>query len=163
MISFYAVACGFKPGVYMSWDECKTQIDNFPNPVFKKFNTIEEAAEFVEDHLNTLYVYTDGACINNGSDNARAGIGIYFSKDNPLNVSRELEYDKKLTNNIAELVAAIEAIEIIKSSPIENKIIITDSEYIIKCATNYGKKLEANKWKTSNDKIPPNLDLVKKL
>jgi len=164
MNSFYAVAIGIKPGVYMSWNECKSQIDNYKNPIYKKFSSIEDATTFVDEYSKFLYVYTDGACINNGNTNARAGIGIYFSKDDPNNVSMELDNSQtKLTNNIAELVAVIEAINIIKKNPIENKIIVTDSEYIIKCATTYGKKLEANNWKTSNDKIPPNIDLVKKL
>jgi ribonuclease HI len=164
MNKFYAVGVGLKPGVYMSWDECKKQVENQKDAVFKKFETIEEAASFVDEHINNLYVYTDGSCINNGSKNAKAGIGIYFSKDNPDNVSRELDNTQVvLTNNIAELVACIEAIEIIKKNPAKNKTIVTDSEYIIKCATGYGKKLAANNWKTSTNKTPPNLELVKRL
>lgn len=164
MNNFYAVAVGLRPGVYMSWDECKKQVENRKDAVFKKFDNIEDAADFVEDYNNNLYVYTDGSCTNNGHSNAKAGIGIYFSNDNPNNVSRELDNTKeKLTNNIAELVACIEAIEMIKGNPAKNKTIVTDSEYIIKCATSYGKKLEANNWKTSTDKKPPNLSLVKRL
>lgn len=165
MTNFYGVAVGLKAGVYMSWEDCKAQIENRKDAVFKKFETIEEATSFVDEYLSNLYVYTDGSCINNGKKNAKAGIGIYFSKDSPNNVSRELESDdgEPLTNNIAELVACLEAIKIIKSNPIENKTIVTDSEYIIKCATSYGKKLEANNWKTSTDKTPPNLKLVKRL
>jgi len=164
MNNFYAVAVGLKPGVYMSWEECKKNIENCKDAVFKKFETIEEATSFVEDYINNLYVYTDGSCINNGQANAKAGIGIYFSKDNPANVSRELDgSNETLTNNIAELTACIEAIKIIRENPIKNKTIVTDSEYIIKCATTYGKKLEANNWKTSNNKTPPNLKLVKRL
>ena len=112
MSSFYAIAVGEKRGVFTSWNECKPFIENYSGAVYKKFSTIEEATNFVEEYSNKLYVYTDGACINNGSSNARAGIGIYFSKDNPLNISRELK-GEKVTNNIAELTAAIEAIHII--------------------------------------------------
>jgi ribonuclease HI len=165
MSSFYAVAIGHKSGVYINWDECKKNIDGFDNPIYKKFGTIEEATEFIDDFKNNLYVYTDGACINNGSDNAKAGIGVYFGKDHPNNISKELSNDNgkiKLTNNIAELVAIIEAINIIKTSSKPNKIIITDSEYAIKCATTYGNKLEKKGWKLK-DKDVPNLDLVKKV
>jgi len=162
MTGFYAVAVGLKKGVYMNWNDCKAQIDNYPNAVFKKFETIEEATEFIDDYSNNLYVYTDGSCINNGSKMARAGIGIYLGKDNPDNVSRELDNSKAtLTNNIAELVAVIEAIDLIKDRPVPNKTIVTDSEYIIKCATYFGKKLNDNNWKTSDNKKPPNLELVK--
>ena len=164
-MSFYAVAVGVKTGIYTTWNECKMNINDYAGAVFKKFENIEDATEFIDDYNNNLYVYTDGACINNGSDNARASIGVYFSRDNPNNVSRELEKKEgiKLTNNIAELTAVIEAIMIIKDNPKSNKIIVTDSEYVIKCATTYGKKLSENDWKTSNDKKPPNLKLVKRL
>lgn len=162
MSSFYAIAVGEKRGVFTSWNECKSFVENFAGAVYKKFSTIEEATNFVEEYSNKLYVYTDGACINNGSSNARAGIGIYFSKDNPLNISRELK-GEKVTNNIAELTAAIEAIHIIKDVEIKDKIIVTDSEYVIKCATTYGKKMEERDWKQKKDKLIPNLDLVREL
>lgn len=160
MSSFYAIAEGHKTGVFTSWNECKGFIEGFDNPIYKKFETIEEATEFLDDFKNNLYVYTDGACINNGTREAKAGIGIYFSKDNSNNVSREL-IGENLTNNIAELSAIIEAIHIIKSNKKPNKFIITDSEYAIKCATTYGSKLEKKGWKSKKD--IPNLDLVKKI
>jgi len=164
MSNYYAVAVGVKKGIYNSWDECKENIENFPNARYKKFASLEEAKEFIEENSNVLFVYTDGSCSNNGQDDARAGIGIYFKKDDPRNVSKELiKDDVKLTNNIAELTSAIEAIHIIKKEDIEKKIIVTDSEYIIKCATTYGKKLESKEWKTSKDKDPPNINLVKKI
>jgi ribonuclease HI len=164
MSNYYAVAVGVKKGVYTTWDECKENIENFPNARYKKFLSEEEANEFVEENSNNLFVYTDGSCINNGKDNARAGIGIYFKKDDARNLSKELTSDTtKLTNNIAELTSAIEAIQLIKKEDIEKKTIVTDSEYIIKCATTYGKKLEGNKWKTSKDEEPPNVNLVKKI
>ena len=162
MNSFYAVAVGKKTGIYTNWEECKAQIEDFQGAIYKKFGTNEEAIEFVNDFSNNIYVYTDGACINNGSSNARAGIGIYFSKDNPLNVSKELKGDK-LTNNIAELKAVIVAINTIKNTKFKNKIIVTDSEYVIKCATTYGAKLAERDWKSKKDKIIPNLELVKEV
>ncbi|CAB3411025.1 unnamed protein product [Caenorhabditis bovis] len=45
---FYAVAHGFKRGVFTDWDEAKKQIDNFPQPVYKKFDSEEEAEKYVE-------------------------------------------------------------------------------------------------------------------
>ncbi|CAI4232750.1 unnamed protein product [Auanema sp. JU1783] len=44
----YAVANGFKTGVFKKWDEAKKNIDDFPQPVYKKFETEEEANEFLE-------------------------------------------------------------------------------------------------------------------
>lgn len=165
MGSFYAVAVGIKRGIYTNWSDCKANVENFNGAIYKKFDTLAEATKFLDDYNNNLYVYTDGACINNGSKNARAAIGIYFNKDNPLNQSLELK-GENLTNNIAELKAVIIAIKLIieeKEYKDKNKIIVTDSEYVIKCATTYGKKLEEKDWKPKPDKIIPNLNLVKEL
>ena len=160
---FYAVAKGIKTGVYNSLNECKRNVEEFEEPVYKKFETEKDAIDFIEEYKNNLYVYTDGSCINNGSKNAKAGIGIFFSKKDPRNLSREL-IGENLTNNIAELTAIIEAINLIKKEPFKNKIIVTDSEYAIKCTTTYGKKLEANNWLTATKKeTPPNLELVKEV
>jgi ribonuclease HI len=160
---YYAVAKGIKQGVYTSWNECKRNIEGYDEPIYKKFETEKEANDYIEEYINTLYVYTDGSCINNGSKNAKAGIGIYFSKKDERNVSKELT-GENLTNNIAELTAIIEAINLIKKEPFKNKIIVTDSEYAIKCATTYGKKLEASNWLTTPKKIePPNVELVKEI
>lgn len=110
-----------------------------------------------------MYIYTDGACINNGKNYAKAGIGIYFGKNDPRNVSKRI--DGKQTNNTAELKAILEALRILDKE-IKDKIdiyIITDSEYAIKCCTSYGCKLNKANWKIKNNKIIPNLDLVKEL
>ena len=38
-----------------------------------------------------ITVYTDGACSNNGSSSATAGIGVYFGIDDKRNVSRKVD------------------------------------------------------------------------
>jgi ribonuclease HI len=163
MSNYYAVAAGHKIGIYENWEECNKNIEDFKNPIYKKFDNIEDAKKFIEEYTDTIYVYTDGACYKNGEKNATAGIGIYFSKDNENNVSEKLE-GEYLTNNIAELTAVIKAINIIKKMEFKNKVIVTDSEYVIKCATTYGEKLAKNEWKSlTKDKEIPNLNLVKKI
>jgi ribonuclease HI len=161
MSNYYAVAAGHKIGIYENWEECNKNIDDYKNPIYKKFDNIEDAKKFIEEFADTIYVYTDGACSGNGHKNALAGIGIYFSKDNENNVSEKLE-GENLTNNIAELTAVIRAILIIKKMEFKNKVIVTDSEYVIKCATTYGEKLEKKNWEKKNKEIP-NLSLVKKV
>jgi ribonuclease HI len=161
--NYYAVAKGHTIGIYNNWDECKKNIDNIENPIYKKFATEEEAKDFIDENINTIHIYTDGACHNNGSKNALAGIGVYFAKDSEFNISRKLE-GGSLTNNIAELTAAIEGINIIKKMEYKNKIVVTDSEYVIKCATTYGDKLAVQEWLCKKTKLPPpNVELVKKI
>jgi len=102
------------------------------------------------------FVYTDGACLNNGSDNAIAGFGIYFGENNPKNISKKVV--GKQTNNIAELQAIIDVFEIIKDDIDNKKIcIVSDSKYALNCVTEYGEKQSLHNWQ----KDIPNKELVK--
>lgn len=47
MGKFYAVFKGRKPGIYMSWNECKVQVNGFSGAIFKSFNTEQEARDFL--------------------------------------------------------------------------------------------------------------------
>ena len=80
-----------------------------------------------------IIIYTDGACKNNGSKNAKAGIGIHFSKKNKIEFNDVSEpFPDKPTNQRAELSAILEALRLTKE--LSQKIIIyTDSEYSINC------------------------------
>ena len=104
-----------------------------------------------------MYVYTDGACSNNGKPSAVASIGIYIGPNDSRNVSRRIT--GKQTNNVAELTAIIEAYNIMKKDILSGKqiTICSDSRYAIKCCTDYGKKCSAD-WDTLEI---PNKDLVR--
>ena len=103
-----------------------------------------------------MFVYTDGACSNNGKSNAVAGIGIFFGINDPRNVSRPVT--GKQTNNVAELTAIIEVYPILKQDILSGKeiTILSDSQYAIRCCTTYGEKCSHN-W----DADIPNKDLVR--
>jgi len=87
---------------------------------------------------DSFIIYTDGACKNNGSKNARAGIGVYFSNRNDIKIN---DISEKLlcenpTNNKAELTAILKALQKCQEKDIKQNIIIyTDSDYCIKCIT----------------------------
>ncbi|NP_001272404.1 ribonuclease H1 isoform X1 [Dasypus novemcinctus] len=49
---FYAVRRGRKTGVFLSWNECKAQVDRFPDARFKKFATEDDAWAFVRNSLS---------------------------------------------------------------------------------------------------------------
>ncbi|KAI3379531.1 hypothetical protein SNEBB_005742 [Seison nebaliae] len=44
---YYAVRRGRRSGIYHSWEECREQVDKFPNSKFKKFLNIDEAIDYV--------------------------------------------------------------------------------------------------------------------
>jgi ribonuclease HI len=165
----YAVANGRTVGVFNTWKECQRSVIGFPNARFKKFETKEEAEQFIKPDLVTkselmtkkdasdYYVYTDGGCSNNGKRNAEAGIGIFFGVGDPRNVSRRIE--GKQTNNTAELTAILEAYALIEPDLVDKRITIaSDSVYAIRCATSYGAKCEKQGWSEI-----PNLELVKRV
>jgi ribonuclease HI len=168
---FYAVANGRTNGVFSTWDECNRSVKGYKNAVYKKFDTKQEAEDFVAnnevvqempsdalvDFEPDYYVYTDGACSKNGTRIASAGIGIYFGNDDPRNVSEKLL--GKQTNNLAELTAIVKTHAIIRSDLLYGKkvAIVTDSEYAIKCVSTYGEKCHKQNWKVDI----PNKELVK--
>lgn len=174
---FYAVANGRNIGIFLTWNDCNNSVKGYKNALYKKFDTREEADTFIQmnnkniddvqktqeknkekDDFNPdYYVYTDGACSNNGKYNAIAGIGIFFGINDTRNVSRKIE--GKQTNNIAELTAIIEAYYIIETDIINGKkiAIVSDSEYAIKCVTSYGEKCDKKGWNLDI----PNKELVK--
>lgn len=178
-MAFYAVANGFTVGIFTTWDECNRSVKGYKHAIFKKFSVKQEAEAFITQHqqkqhdtksvdikendfilendfIPDYYVYTDGACSNNGKENAMAGIGIYFGSDDPRNVSKRIT--GKQTNNRAELTAIIETYAIIEPDiQMRKKIAIaTDSEYVLKCIGSYGKSCALQHWK----KEIPNKDLV---
>ena len=104
---FYAVAKGYDTGVFLNWNECNNSVKGFKGAVYKKFDTKQDAENFISSINNTkiksnndvdYFVYTDGACSNNGKSNSLAGIGIFFGIDDYRNVSEKIK--GKQTNNL---------------------------------------------------------------
>ena len=172
---YYAVAKGKNNGIFNTWTECSESVKGFSGAIYKKFDKMSDAESFIENQyfLNIVYkekpdykeepdyyIYTDGACSNNGKTNAIAGIGIYFGENDSRNLSEKI-VEGKQTNNIAELTAILRAYTIIENDIILGKhiAIVTDSEYAMKCVSSYGEKCHKEGWK----KDIPNKDLVKKV
>jgi len=165
-MAFYAVKNGRTIGIFLNWVDCDNSVKGYTNALYKKFDTKKEADDFINnsetdedpvDFSPEYYVYTDGACSNNGKQNALAGIGIYFGVDDIRNVSKRIA--GKQTNNAAELSAIIETYSIIENDILSGKniTIVTDSLYSIKCTSSYGEKCSVQGW----DKNIPNKELVK--
>ncbi|XP_063079548.1 ribonuclease H1 isoform X2 [Engraulis encrasicolus] len=236
---FYAVRKGFQPGVYSTWDECKSQVDKFPYASYKKFALEKDAWEFVrsqstkcsstteaaepssvdielpkrapsyeanqaavlrgfkrlkekgvsdeeealEDEVDghaskrmkpsedkppedkppndgsktpaeqsnftymgdAVVVYTDGCCEGNGKTGARAGIGVYWGPNHPLNVAEKLH--GRQTNQRAEIVAACKALEQAKEMKIKKLVLYTDSKFTINGVNSWVSKWKVNGWR----------------
>jgi ribonuclease HI len=65
METYYVVKKGHNVGIFKTWGECKKSIDGYKNPVFRKFNTFEEASVFFKEKKNSNHNSTT----NNSSTN----------------------------------------------------------------------------------------------
>ena len=50
MMKCYAVKKGRRPGVYFSWEKAKEQIHKYPGAVFKSFEDLDAAHEYIENN-----------------------------------------------------------------------------------------------------------------
>jgi len=178
---FYAVAKGRKPGIYNTWNECQKQVKGFKGSKFKKFTTKIAAELFIEGKhkvqrgfaskiptLDTsiiedslVYVFTDGACINNGRKNARGGSGVFYQENSSRNIS--IPVPKPATNNKAELLAILEALKEFESELQDNQniCIISDSKYSLYCITSLYHIKAVNEKKPNHQLIAKIMKYIK--
>lgn len=172
-MSFYAVRIGRKPGIYRSWPECEKQVRGYSGAKYKKFNNIRQAQQFIDGKYSgsksphpdvgktvlfgyeDIIVYTDGACRNNGKENAKAGFGVYSPTNPDITCYGSLEDWELHTNQRAELLAIHYAIE--RAPDTCTLQILSDSIYSINCITKWSIAWERAGWNV--DKA--NLDLIR--
>ncbi|PZC87230.1 hypothetical protein B5X24_HaOG201466 [Helicoverpa armigera] len=94
-------------------------------------------------------VYTDGACSSNGRSGARAGYGVYWGPDHPLNVSSPVS-GGRATNNTGEIQAATRAMQQAYENGIPRVEINTDSKFLIDSATKWMPGWKQNGWKLAS-------------
>ncbi|GFW59445.1 ribonuclease H1 [Trichonephila clavipes] len=123
----------------------------YSNHVIKKLkrNNSNEETEYVLQNPNeTVVVFTDGASAENGRKRARAGIGIYWGHNHPLNTSKRLT--GRQTNNRAEIQAAVYALNQAKQIGARKVKLYTDSQFLIHAITDWIRKWKTNGWKLVN-------------
>uniref|UniRef100_A0A6A7FPD1 ribonuclease H n=2 Tax=Hirondellea gigas TaxID=1518452 RepID=A0A6A7FPD1_9CRUS len=104
--------------------------------------------DFEVDDDGNVVVYTDGCCEFNGKHGAKAGVGVYFGPDNPLNLSEPVR--GRATNNTAEIQAITYALELIKRAGFSKAVINTDSQFVISCMTSWLSGWKKRGWKKSD-------------
>ena len=129
----------------------------------KNITKIEKLPNFKSEQ-NILKVWTDGSSFCNGSKDKskrKGGIGVFFSNDNPRNVSQPFTQGE-ITNQRTELYACIKALQILEDCNQQIEI-NTDSEYTINCITKWYQGWISKKWKNAKKKTIKNQDLIKEL
>ena len=192
MVNYYAVHKGKHPGIYLTWNECKTQVNNFENAIFKKFSNKKEAEVFLKEGFGVgkkpkIIVRRENddkknnEKISNETEDLLNTIFIYtdgsciklknnifkagygiYIPDKNIKVGKPL-LNQKITNNRAELTAIIESIIYLDPEDLIKKIcIFTDSQYSIYIFNGTGERYENSGFK-NNGKDVPNIDLIKKV
>jgi ribonuclease HI len=104
----------------------------------------------------TVTIYTDGACRGNPGP---GGWGVVLQYNG---TSKELHGgEQATTNNRMELMAAIQALEVLKRPC---KVLLhTDSHYLLKGITEWLPNWKRRGWKTASKKPVKNEDLWRRL
>ena len=113
--------------------------------------------------METVRVYTDGACSKNGKEGSKASFACWFPDHKELSKSGRIPDDQPQTNNRGELYAILQAVKIVEENfPVEEtKLeIYTDSQYSKNCLTVWLPGWIANGWKTSQNTPVQNKDLI---
>lgn len=100
----------------------------------------------------SVTIYTDGACSGNPGPGGWGAILIYGKVEKELSGAESMT-----TNNRMELMAAISALEALKSSCVVE--LYSDSQYVRQGITEWLPGWKARGWKTADKKPVKNADL----
>lgn len=109
-----------------------------------------------------IYVFTDGGCLNNGTQTAEAVWAVVLTRDinqtdNYFQMSGYVPGSQQ-TNNRGELTAILQALQHIKNYYSEDEVTIcSDSMYCINCITVWGEQWIAKGIEKKN------MDLIRKI
>ena len=110
----------------------------------------------MNDPKPLVKIYTDGACSGNPGLGGWGALLIFKEKKKEIS-----GYLEDTTNNQMELMAAIEALKILKKSCKVN--LYTDSTYVQKGTTEWIHSWKKNNWRKRDDSPVKNVELWQKL
>jgi ribonuclease HI len=155
-------------------DALENNLDVVTSNQFKQFDLLDSLKETKSNQIKDvkqtkkIAVYCDGSTIDNGKKNASGGIGIFFTQNDPKNVSEPFLLEIP-TNQRTELYAFLRALKIINQMidcDRENNYefdLYTDSRYTINCVTKWITGWAKNNWIKANGQPVQNLSLIQQL
>lgn len=171
----YAVRNGRKTGLFMSWDDCKKQVDAFPGARYKSFTDADEAWKWLNgedvpsvrkptrsrtpamksivaerplaaDEDQDFVIYTDGSCLRN--PDGPGGWAVVARNVATGEVTELSDGHPSTTNNRMELQAAIMAL---RFAPEGTKVALyTDSQYLKNGITKWMVNWKRRGWKKAD-------------
>ena len=152
MSKLYAVKIGKIPGIYTTWYECEKNVKGFSGAVYKSFNEMKKAEEFMElnaikdyytleKNLNTIFsleIFSDGSHSKH-EKNGYLGIGVFCSyMGNEYKLSKNCDYEmikeydiesNVLSNCTMEFLAFAETLKMLIGKKLKRYIFIFKIDY----------------------------------
>jgi ribonuclease HI len=156
---YYAVRQGYRPGIYLSWDDCKVQVEGFAGAKYKGFATREEAEQFMNGNSPSpatrprlpdqpaaeippgqVVIYADGACSGNPGPGGYGTVVLEGKNRKELSAGF-----RKTTNNRMEMLGCIAGLETLTKPSVVT--IYSDSSYVVNAVTKgWAAKWRSNGW-----------------
>lgn len=83
-MKYYAVKKGRIPGIYLSWTVCQKQVQGFPGALFRSFETMQEAEDYMATANEVAFIQNEGGfpedvpyAFVDGSYNQESGVYGY--------------------------------------------------------------------------------------
>ena len=172
---YYTVWKGHHPGIFETWDDCKTQIKNFEGAQYKSFTTFEAAKKALKgnykDYIDKSKTYqsdlSEAQLKKIGKPNYNSISVDAASSGNPGKMEYrgvDTKTKKQLfiqgpfeegTNNIGEFLALVHGLAFLKKQN-SDRIMYADS----RTAMSWVRKKTCNTKLKRNEKNKPVFDLV---
>lgn len=172
-MKYYAVRIGRNPGIYNTWEECKEEVIAYKGAAYKKFNSYEEALDFMkedekievqgQDELkkDEIIAYVDGS-FSTDKNTYSYGIVIISAngKETYSGYGNDLEM-AQMRNVSGELMGAVEAMKLALARNYKNLYLHYDYAGIEKWAKGQWKtnKAGTKAYKKFYDSIKDKVDV----
>ncbi len=165
---FYAVRKGKKTGVFLTWEECKCQVDGFSGAEYKSFKTKAEAEEYCNGDIQTVVPVCQAECYTDGSfdlSTKRYSYGVLiFHQGKEYEMSQAFDDEEMATmRNVAgEIEGAMAAMRFCVEHGISSLLLHYDYEGVEKWCTGAWKcnKKGTIAYKAYYDSIKEELEVV---
>lgn len=165
---FYAVRKGKKTGIFLTWEECKRQVDGFSGAEYKSFKTKAEAEEYCNGSAKPAVTSCQAECYTDGSfdlSTRRYSYGVLILHQGQEYEMSEAFGDEEMAamRNVAgEIEGAMAAMRFCVEHGISSLLLHYDYEGVEKWCTGAWKcnKKGTIAYKAYYDSIKENLKVV---
>ena len=141
---YYAVKIGRCPGIYLSWDNCRLQVEGFPGAQYRSFSRLDDAGAYLTQTEADAPAAGDSSLMEAWVDGSfDAGTGVYSyavviwcdGKETLLAKRIENAEMAAMRNVAGEITGAVRAMKVALAAGVEELVIYHDYEGIEKWCT----------------------------